>query len=79
MVDIITTVPANKVLAMGGDYWELPDVAYGLLQLAREGLARSLSLCVEDGRISEHEAMTIAELWLQKNAREIYPRLPETT
>lgn len=76
MMELVNTVPHNKVLAMGGDYWELPDVAYGHLRLARELLARSLSNCVADERIAVEEAKDIARLWLSDNARQIYPLLP---
>jgi len=73
MLELINTVPINKVLAMGGDYWELPDVAYGHLRLARELLARSLVNGVADRRITVADARAIARRWLRENAREIYP------
>ena len=48
MAGLVGAAPANKVLALGGDYWELPDVSYGHLQLARGLVARSLGVCVDE-------------------------------
>lgn len=75
IVEIINSVPANKVLAMGGDVWRLPDVAYGHLKLARIGIARAFSNCVSAGRVSLAEARALAESWLNTNAFSIYPKL----
>ena len=75
IVEIINSVPSNKILAIGGDVWRLPDVAYGHLKLARTGMARAFSNCVSDGRISFDEVRALAERWLNTNAFTIYPKL----
>ncbi|MDD5706174.1 MAG: amidohydrolase family protein [Kiritimatiellae bacterium] len=75
IADLVGSVASNKILAMGGDIWRLPDVAYGYLKLARLGLARALSGCVSDGRLSSGEACALAEAWLNSNAFAIYPKL----
>ncbi len=73
MSEILGEVPANKVLAFGGDYWELPDVAYGHLRLAQRALAGALSRNVADGAIGLDDAKRVADWWLRENAYEIYP------
>lgn len=75
VAEIACSVPANKILAMGGDTWRLPDVSYGFLKLARAGLARALSTCISDKRLSPGEARALAEAWLYRNAFSIYPKL----
>ena len=77
MIDLINAVPINKVLAMGGDYWRLPDVAYGHLKLARELLSRALATCREECWITEADGRLIADRWLFYNAYDIYPLLPK--
>ena len=62
---------------MGGDYWKLPDVAYGHLKLARELLSRALAICREEHWITEADARRIADRWLFYNAYDIYPLLPK--
>lgn len=76
MIDLIKSVPVNKVLAMGGDYWRLPDVAYGHLKLARELLGRALAICREERWLTAADARRIADRWLFDNAYDIYPLLP---
>lgn len=75
IIEMANSVPSNKVLAMGGDVRRLPDVAYGHLKLARTSLARALSNCISDGRISFNEACSLAKDWLYDNAFKIYPKL----
>ena len=72
---IACSVPANKILAMGGDTWRLPDVSYGFLKMARISLARALSGCIHDSRLAFDEARVLAERWLYSNAFSIYPQL----
>ena len=78
MIELIHAVPINKVLAMGGDYWRLPDVAYGHLKLARMLFARALCACIDERWITEPEARSIADCWLHDNAYEHYPLLPRS-
>jgi len=75
IIEIANSVPSNKILAMGGDVSLLPDVAYGYLKLARIGMARALSNCIDDKLLSLREARAIADTWLFKNAFTIYPKL----
>lgn len=73
MAEIIGQVPHNKILAFGGDYWELPDVAYGHLRMVQRALTRALTSLVEDGVLGLADAVHIAELWLRENAYALYP------
>lgn len=73
--DIICSVPANKVLALGGDYWMLPDVAYGQLKMSRSLLAKRFDACVSAGEIPLRDAVDMARSWLRDNAYATYPLL----
>jgi len=56
---LIHAVPVNKIFAFGGDtFW--PTLAVGYAAQARGGLVRALQAEIDDGYLSEAEAMHIA-------------------
>jgi predicted TIM-barrel fold metal-dependent hydrolase len=63
----IETVPANKIFGFGGDYIFV-EGAYAHARLARGSVARVLAEKVEDGYLSEGEAMGLAQKLLHDNA-----------
>jgi len=72
MDELIDLVPVNKVMAFGGDYHRPVEKVYGHLVMARENIARVLGGRVEDGLMTEEEAMAIAEMWFYDNPKELY-------
>ncbi|MDO8587790.1 MAG: amidohydrolase family protein [Armatimonadota bacterium] len=64
-------IPANKILAFGGDY-RMVEGVYGHSVIARENVARVLADRVERGDQTLDEAHEIAERILRLNARELF-------
>ncbi len=71
LVEWIDAVPANKISAFGGDYCFI-DGVYGHQCMARENVARSLALKVEDGSISLARALEMAGCFFVDNPRRIF-------
>jgi len=67
----LETVPANKIMAFGGDYNHVESV-YGHSVMARAVVAKVLTEKVEGGYITEKEAIDIAGRLLRENALEIF-------
>ncbi len=67
----IETVPANKIFAFGGDYIFVEGV-YGHARLARDVVARVLADKVEDGYLTEDEALELAIRLLRTNPARLY-------
>jgi hypothetical protein len=65
-------VPVNKILAFGGDYGEPVEKVYGHLLMARENLAHVLGGRIEEGLLSEDEALLLARKWFYENPKELY-------
>lgn len=65
-------VPMNKIIAFGGDYDKQIEKVYGHLVMARENIARVLGGRVDDGLMTEEEAITIAKKWFYHNPKELY-------
>ncbi|MBI3974266.1 MAG: amidohydrolase family protein, partial [Chloroflexi bacterium] len=64
-------VPANKVLAFGDDlYWV--DTIYGHLIMARHNVATTLADLVEDGIMSESEALDVGRCLFRDNPAALY-------
>jgi uncharacterized protein len=66
----LETVPANKIMAFGGDYHNVENI-YGHLLFAKQIISRVLIEKVKDGYLSESEAIKIARMILHDNAIEI--------
>jgi hypothetical protein len=69
--EAIDTVPANKIFAFGGDFI-IPEGAYGHSVLARRVVRRVLTEKVQDGYLTEDEALRLAQRMLRENPAELY-------
>jgi len=70
--EMIDLVPVNKIIAFGGDY-EIPvEKVYGHLVMAREDVAMVLGRRVEEGFMTENEAVELARAWFYENPRSLY-------
>lgn len=67
----LETIPANKILAFGGDYHNV-ETAYGHAQMARMVVANVLTEKVRTGYFTEQEALHIANLMLHDNAIQFF-------
>ena len=67
----IETVPANKIFAFGGDYVFVEGV-YGHSRMARENVARILAHKIQEGYLSEDDALSLAQKMLHDNPYELY-------
>jgi predicted TIM-barrel fold metal-dependent hydrolase len=65
-------VPVNKIIGFGGDYSRPVEKVWGHLVMAREDIAHVLAGRIEEGLMSEDEALRIARLWLHDNPKELY-------
>jgi len=74
LAEWIETVPANKIMAFGGDYKFVEGVC-AHAAMARENVAAVLAEKVLIGYLTEPEAADLAVKFLRKNAIEIF-RLP---
>jgi predicted TIM-barrel fold metal-dependent hydrolase len=69
--EAIETVPLNKIFAFGGDFI-IPEGAYGHSVIARRVVSRVLGEKVEDGDLTEEEAVGVAERILRDNPAALY-------
>jgi uncharacterized protein len=69
--DWLETVPANKIMAFGGDFENVEGV-YGHLLLAREVVANVLIEKVRKRYFTEEEALKIARMILHDNAVNLF-------
>lgn len=67
----IETVPSNKIMGFGGDYI-IVEGAYGHAVIARKVIAEVLIEKVQQGAISEKEAVDLAKKLLRENAIEVF-------
>lgn len=65
-------VPYNKILGFGGDYAKPVEKVYGHLQLALQDIATVLAMRVEQGWMTEDQALQVAKAWLWDNPVELY-------
>jgi predicted TIM-barrel fold metal-dependent hydrolase len=68
----LDVVPANKIIAWGGDYWMALEKVYGHLVMARENVAEVLADRVHRGLMTEPEALALAEMMFRTNAEALY-------
>ena len=71
----LETVPASKIMAFGGDYFNVENL-YAHLLFAKQIVANVLISKVKDGYFSEEEAVSIAKKILHDNAIRIYKIKP---
>lgn len=67
----LETIPANKIMAFGGDFRCVENI-YGELLIAKQVISNVLTDKVRDGYISEYEAIKIAQMILHDNAMKFY-------
>ena len=65
-------MPANKILAFGGDYTIPVEKIYGHLVMARENIARVLACRISEKQLSEEQALNLAHKWFWDNPRQLY-------
>jgi len=70
--ELIDLVPMNKIIAFGGDYELQVENVYGHLLMAQEDIAKVLGHRVEDGLMTENEAVDVAKRWFYENPKELY-------
>jgi len=63
----LDTVPWNKIFGFGGDYLFVEGV-YGHSVIARENIAKVLTEKVEDGSLTQEQALSLAQKLLRDNA-----------
>jgi predicted TIM-barrel fold metal-dependent hydrolase len=69
--ELIETVPANKILGYGGDFFHV-EGAYAHAQMARAVTAEVLAERVEEGYLKEDEAASLLEGILYQNGKELF-------
>jgi hypothetical protein len=69
--EAIETVPVNKIFAFGGDFI-IPEGAYGHSALARWVVSRVLTEKVQEGYLTEGEALGIARRILRDNPAALF-------
>lgn len=67
----LVTIPANKILTFGGDYIPVEPVL-GHATIARKGIALALSELVEEGWLTQADAMELVDPIMHNNARQIF-------
>jgi len=67
----LETIPANKIMAFGGDYHNVENV-YGHLLFAKEVIGNVLIDKVQMKYFSEEEALKIAKMMLHDNAVNLF-------
>jgi predicted TIM-barrel fold metal-dependent hydrolase len=73
----IVTAPINKLLPFGGDYIPVEPVL-GHAVMARRGIAQALSELVEEGWLTQHDALDLVEPVLHGNARQLFQLAKKT-
>jgi len=67
----IVAAPANKIHVFGGDHWTVENVV-GHARIARNGVFASLYELVDEGYLSQKDALELVEPLLRGNARRIF-------
>jgi predicted TIM-barrel fold metal-dependent hydrolase len=70
--EFLVAAPANKLLTFGGDYATVENVV-GHAAIAHRGLGQALSELVDDGLLTESDALDLVEPLMRGNARELFP------
>lgn len=68
----IDLVPANKIIAFGGDNAYGPEKTFGVLKIAKLNIARPLALRIERGEMTETRAIDTCRMWFYDNPKRIY-------
>jgi len=70
--EAIDLIPANKLIAFGGDYGLPVEKTYGHLVMAREDVARVLARRIVEGQFTETQAVDLARKWFWDNPKALY-------
>jgi len=74
--EAIDLVPSSKIIAFGGDYGAVHGIpvekVYGHLVMAREAIARVLAKRIEEGQMTQTQAVDLARQWFWDNPKELY-------
>ncbi len=70
--EAIDLLPANKLLAFGGDYHTQIEKIYGHLVMAREDVAQVLAGRVVSCELTEAQALELARRWFWGNPKDLY-------
>jgi len=71
LLEMLDSVPANKISAFGGDFI-LPDGVYGHQYLARRNVAKALAIKVSEGTFDVDRAKEIAKWVFVDNPKRIF-------
>jgi predicted TIM-barrel fold metal-dependent hydrolase len=71
MAEMLDAVPASKINGFGGDYGFV-DGVYGHQVIARENVARALTIKVEQGAMDVERAMHVAQMILHDNPAKLF-------
>ena len=69
--EFLMAVPANKIFTFGGDYTAVENVV-GHAAIARHGLTQALSELVDEGWLTENEALALVEPLMRGNAWNVF-------
>jgi hypothetical protein len=69
--ELIETVPSNKIMAFGGDSITV-EIAYAHAKMARRLVTRVLSEKVDEGYMTEEEAILLAQRVLRDNPAALF-------
>ncbi len=69
--EFLDTVPSNKILAFGGDFF-YPELSYAHAKMARKTVAQVLAAKVEDGYCKETEALELGQRLFYDNAAALF-------
>jgi predicted TIM-barrel fold metal-dependent hydrolase len=74
--EAIDLLPTSKIIAFGADYGAPDGVPveniYGHLVIARETIARVLARRIDEGQMTEAQAIDMARQWFFDNPKELY-------
>ncbi len=70
ILDAICSIPINKILGFGGNA-EHPDIIYGQLEIARQNIARALSIAVDREIMTAQKAVDVAKMILYDNPKRV--------
>ncbi len=71
LVEFLDSVPSNKICGFGGDYTPI-DGVYGHQKIARQNIAKSLAMKVDDGTFDLDFAKEICRRLLVDNPKRIF-------
>ena len=70
--EAVDLLPANKLLAFGGDYQKPVEKVIGHLMMAREDVAEVLARRISSGQMTENGALDLARKWFWDNPVQLY-------